>query len=102
MLREDPEDAKRSCGEPSAVEHPYRSAAMTTTHPHPISAPESREDIVVGAAIAFVGALGVAIGLVAPERTVEPSLGLLMLIFVASTFVSERRRRRGIRTHNLR
>jgi hypothetical protein len=67
---------------------------MTT--PFPSSEPQSREDVVVWAVIAFVGALGVAIGLLAPGRTVEPALGLAMLLFVAATFVSERRRRRCI------
>ena len=78
------------------MEHPYRSAAVNTTNPLPTTGSESREDVVVWAVIAFVGALGIAIGALAPERNVEPSLGLLMLVFVAVTFVSDRRRRRRI------
>jgi uncharacterized membrane protein YfcA len=58
---------------------------------------ESREDVVVWAALAFVGALGVLTGLLAPQRTVELSVGALMLVFVVSTIVSERRRRRRLR-----
>lgn len=67
---------------------------MNTTNPLPMTGSEAREDVVVWAVIAFVGALGIAVGALAPERNVEPSLGLLMLVFVAVTFVSEHRRRR--------
>ena len=65
---------------------------MNTTNRLPTAGSESREDVIVWALIAFVGALGVAIGILAPGRTVEPSLGIAMLFFVAHTFGSERRR----------
>ncbi len=66
---------------------------MTTTTPLPAIEPRSYEDAVVGSVVAFVGALGMVIGLLAPERTIEPSLGVLMLFFVTATAVSERRSR---------
>ncbi len=65
---------------------------MTTTNPSCIE-PESSEDVVIWALIAFVGAVGIAVGLLLPERTLEPSLGVVMLLFVVVTAVSERRRR---------
>jgi len=71
---------------------------MDRTNTLPTPAPESREDAVVLAMIAIVGALGIGIGLVEPARSVESSLGLVILIFAAATFVSERRRRRRIAT----
>jgi len=45
--------------------------------------------------IALVGALGVVVGLLAPTRTMEPSIGLLLLCFVARTYLRERRARRA-------
>lgn len=50
---------------------------------------EPYEDCIVLALIAIVGALGVAIGVCAPERTVEPSLGLLMLLLAARILVRD-------------
>ena len=67
---------------------------MTTTTPLPAIESRSYEDAVVWSVIAFVGALGMVIGLIAPDRTIEPSLGFLMLSFVTATAVAERRRRR--------
>ncbi len=71
---------------------------MTTTTPLPAIESKSYEDAVVLGVVAFVGALGVAIGLLAPERTIEPSLGVLLLFFVTATAVSERRRRSRARS----
>lgn len=68
---------------------------MTTVNPLPHGERNaSREDVVVWALNAFVGALGVAIGLLAPDRAIEPALGFVMLLFVAATVASERRHRR--------
>lgn len=52
------------------------------------------EDRVLLAVIAIVGALGVAIGIAAPARTFEPSVGLLMLFFAARTYIVEARAQR--------
>jgi uncharacterized membrane protein YfcA len=68
----------------------------------PADVVESYEDSVVLALIAIVGALGVAVGLLAPARTVEPSLGILMLLFAAWTLVHEARRRRRDATRDKR
>jgi hypothetical protein len=47
------------------------------------------EDRIILALLAIVGALGIGIGFTAPERTLEPSLGLLMLVFAARTYLVE-------------
>jgi len=65
---------------------------MTATTPLPAIEPKSREDALVWGVLAFVGALGIAIGVLAPERTLKPSAGFLILFFLAATSVSERRR----------
>lgn len=80
----------------SPHEHPYRSASPSAAEQPVEHDVNSIEEVVVHASFAFVGALGVIIGVLAPERTVEPSLGLCVLVFVVATLVAEHRRRRRI------
>src|SRR4051794_27183341 len=85
--------AKRSGNEAPVRRHPYRSAIMNTTDERMSATEEAREDRIVLAVIALIGSLGVGIGVFAPDRTVEPALGIIILFFAALTFHAERARR---------
>ena len=73
--------------------HPYRSAGLRAKVATEADVLDSFEDRVVLALIAIVGLLGIGIGLLSPERTLEPSLGILMVFFAARAFFRNERSR---------
>ena len=78
----------------SRYPHPYRSPPADATKAAADEVIEPSEELVVLAVIALVGALGILIGVLAPDRTVEPTLGMLMLVLAVRTYWVEPARRR--------
>jgi hypothetical protein len=79
--------------------HPYRSASTVTADERRSERGDESDDAPLLVAIALVGALGLVIGLVDPGRTLEPSLGVLLLYFAVSTYAREHRPRRTSASH---
>lgn len=76
-------------------QHPYRTTAMNGTpesDEHDASSElVAMENVVVGAVLAATGTIGLLLGLVRPDCTLEAAFGVLLLLLGFATLFTPRR-----------